>query len=143
MNAGKILQAKGGEVFTVSPGDTLLDAARVLDERKVGAVIAVDSSKKPVGVFSERDLARAVARSGAEALGHAVETVMTRGLITAGPGASIDELMGVMTDRRVRHIIIMDGDAMTGVVSIGDVVKRKIAQAEADAEALKHYIETA
>jgi CBS domain-containing protein len=92
-------------------------------------------------VFSERDLARAVAGSGAAALSEPVSSVMSTRLVTAAPSATIDELMGQMTDRRVRHILIMDEGALAGVVSIGDVVKRKIATAEAEAESLKAYIE--
>jgi CBS domain-containing protein len=93
------------------------------------------------GVFSERDLARAVAAEGAAALSETVSTVMSTRLVTATPSATIDELMGQMTDRRVRHILIVEEGALAGVVSIGDVVKRKIATAEAEAESLKAYIE--
>lgn len=143
MNAAKILAAKGGTVFTVSPDASLLEAADTLTKRRVGAVIAVDEADKPVGVFSERDLVKALAASGPEALSQPVSSVMTRALITARARESVDALMGLMTEKRVRHIIIMDGGRMAGVVSIGDVVKRKIAQAEAEAEAMKQYIETA
>lgn len=143
MTASRIIADKGSEIFTVSPGDTLIEAAATLSHRKVGAAVVVDGAGKPVGVFSERDLAKAVAAHGAAALERTVDQVMSTDLVCAGPGAAIDELMGLMTDRRVRHILILEGGSLAGVVSIGDVVKRKIADAEAEAESLKAYIEGA
>ena len=94
-------------------------------------------------MFSERDLTRALATDGPGVLDHKVSSVMTRDLITAAPETDVDALMGMMTGRRVRHILIVKDGHLQGVVSIGDVVKRKIAQAEAEAESLKSYIETA
>ena len=144
MNAANILADKGSEVFTVSPAASLLEAARALTEYRVGAVVAVEAEGgPPLGIFSERDLARALAADGPAALSKTVQDVMTTALITAGPLSTVDSLMGLMTDRRVRHVIVMNGESMVGVVSIGDVVKRKIAQAEAEAHAMKQYIETA
>ena len=143
MNASRILIEKGSAVFTVSPDNTLVEAARTLADRRVGACVVVDAGGKPVGVFSERDLARVVGLDGAEALSRRVSEAMSRTLYTAAPSASIDELMGLMTERRIRHVIIVEDGAMAGVVSIGDVVKRRIAQAEAEAESLKAYIEGA
>ena len=142
MTAARILDDKGATVFTLRPTQTLHEAAVALNQHKVGAVIVTDGDR-PVGVFSERDLARSIAVSGAAALSEPVESVMSTGLITAGPSEGIDALLALMTEKRVRHIIIMDERRMTGVVSIGDVVKRKIAHAEAEAESLKAYIEGA
>lgn len=142
MTAARILDDKGATVFTLRPTQTLHEAAVALNQHKVGAVIVTDGDR-PVGVFSERDLARSIAVSGAAALSEPVESVMSTGLITAGPSEGIDALLALMTEKRVRHIIIMDEGRMTGVVSIGDVVKRKIAHAEAEAESLKAYIEGA
>jgi CBS domain-containing protein len=143
MVASRILSDKGADVFTVRPDDDLVTAARLLTEKRVGAAVVVDTAQEPVGVFSERDLARTVAQAGAEGLAKSVSEVMSSDLGTAGPGASLDDLMGLMTRRRVRHIIIMDDGDMAGLVSIGDVVKRKIADAEAEADSLKAYIEGA
>lgn len=142
MTAARILDDKGATVFTLRPTQTLHEAAVALNQHKVGAVIVTDGDR-PVGVFSERDLARSIAVSGAAALSEPVESVMSTGLITAGSSEGIDALLALMTEKRVRHIIIMDEGRMTGVVSIGDVVKRKIAHAEAEAESLKAYIEGA
>jgi CBS domain-containing protein len=142
MTAARILDDKGATVFTLRPSQTLQEAAVALTQYKVGAVIVTEGDR-PVGVFSERDLARAIAGSGPAALSERVESVMSTGLITASPSDGIDDLLALMTEKRVRHIIIMDEGRMTGVVSIGDVVKRKIAHAEAEAESLKAYIEGA
>ncbi len=141
MLASRILEDKGSEVFSVSPKDTLAEAARALSEYRVGAAVVLDHGGLPVGVFSERDLAKAVGAEGAAALAKPVSSVMSTGLVTAGLSASVDDLMGLMTDKRVRHILIVEGNQLAGVVSIGDVVKRKIAAAETEAETLKAYIE--
>jgi len=143
MTAGKILSHKGSDVVTIRPEDTLEAAVRVLRDKRIGAAVVLGADGQPAGVFSERDLVRMVADHGAAALSMPVSSAMTRGLITAEPGAHVDDLMAMMTDRRVRHIIILESGRMTGVVSIGDVVKRKIAEAQAEAETLKAYIETA
>ncbi|WP_306016389.1 CBS domain-containing protein [Oceanicaulis sp. MMSF_3324] len=143
MTAARILEDKGATVFTLRPSQTMHEAAVALTEYKVGAVIVTDGQDHPVGVFSERDLARAIAASGPAALSERVDTVMSTKLITATPADDIDTLLSLMTEKRIRHIIIMDDQRMVGVVSIGDVVKRKIAYAEAEAESLKAYIEGA
>ena len=143
MTASRILIDKGAEVFTVSPEDTLVEAAVTLSAHKVGAAVAVDAAGKPVGVFSERDLAKAVGAHGAAALDKTVGEVMSTDLVSASPSTSIDTLMGLMTDRRVRHVLVLEDGTLAGVVSIGDVVKRKIAEAAAEAESLKAYIEGA
>ena len=143
MSASRILSQKGSDIFSVIPDTTLLDAARELTERRIGAVVVLSADREPVGVFSERDLARALAEGGPSVLDQAVTSVMTRDLITAAPETDVDDLMSLMTGRRVRHILIVKEDRLQGVVSIGDVVKRKIAEAEAEAESLKTYIETA
>lgn len=143
MNASRILSEKGREVFTIAPDTSLLHAARELTDRRVGAVVIKEDGGQPQGVFSERDLAREIAGGGAAVLTEPVSGVMSRDLVTAGLSAGIDELMGLMTQRRVRHVLILEDGELVGLVSIGDVVKRKIAEAEAEAESLKHYIESA
>lgn len=142
MTAASILKDKGGEVFTISQEASLGEAAQLLDEKRIGAVIIVGDSGGPVGVFSERDLARQIARAGAEALNVCVGECMTRDVVFCGPGDAIDKIMGMMTDRRIRHLPVVENGKLIGVVSIGDVVKRKIAEAEAEARAMKDYIAT-
>lgn len=143
MNVAAILAEKGRDVITIPPGATLIEASHVLTEHRIGAVVVAGEDGQVVGVFSERDLTRAVSRDGPAVLERPVSSVMTRALITASATTHINSLMELMTQKRVRHIIIMDEGQMSGFVSIGDVVKRKIESAEAEAGALKAYIETA
>jgi len=140
MNAAHILSKKGGDVFTISADATLLDATKVLAHHKVGAIVVCEEAAHPIGVFSERDLVRVLSQHGSAGLSQTVATVMTRDLITVAATASIDEMMQLMTEKRVRHLLIMEDSVLEGVVSIGDVVKDKIASAEAEAESLKDYI---
>jgi len=142
MNADSILENKGREVICIHAGDTLREAAQILDQHRIGAAVVTESDGAVCGVLSERDIARQAARHGAEALQMQVGECMSRNVITAKPGDTIDELLGCMTDRRIRHLPVMDGGKLAGVISIGDVVKRKIAETEAEAEAMKAYIAT-
>ncbi|MAT35850.1 MAG: inosine-5-monophosphate dehydrogenase [Ponticaulis sp.] len=135
-----ILQDKGGNVVTLDASATLLEAAEVLDDKKIGAAVAVDSSGRLVGVLSERDIVRRVARHGKDALEMSVSEAMTREVITATPDLSIQQGLEQMTDRRIRHLPVVSEGELIGIVSIGDLVKRRISAAEAEAEAMKQYI---
>ena len=112
MTASRILATKGGDVFVVSPSDTLADGAKTLSAHNIGAAVVVDGQGLPLGVFSERDLARQIADKGVVALAQPIEAIMSRRLITATPSASFDSLMELMTQRRVRHIIILEDDIL-------------------------------
>lgn len=140
MKLFNILNDKGGDVFTLKATSTLQEAARILDQKRIGAAVAVDSKGRLAGVLSERDIVRRVAESGAAALSMKVSDAMTRDVITATPDMSIDDALEQMTDRRIRHLPIVVDGKLTGIVSIGDLVKRKIAATEAEAEAMKQYI---
>jgi CBS domain-containing protein len=135
-----ILRDKGANVHAVPLEASLEEAARELHQRKVGAMVVLDAEGRLVGVLSERDIVREVARDGAAALKDKVSGVMSRGVITARPDETVDEGLARMTDRRIRHLPIVDGERLIGIVSIGDLVKRKIEQAEADAAAMHAYI---
>ena len=100
MHASQILRDKGREVFSVSPNASLVEAAKVLNDKRVGAAVVLDDKDKPVGVFSERDLARLLGTHGEAALASQVSDVMSTRLITAGSSATIDQLMEIMTERR-------------------------------------------
>ena len=142
MNLEQILKTKGNEVTTIASDVTLREAAKLLDDRKIGSVVATDSSKQIIGVLSERDIARQFARHGAGALQMTVADAMTRDVITVEPRETIDEGLARMTDRRIRHLpVCVDGE-LVGLVSIGDLVKWKIRETEAEAEAMKNYIAT-
>ena len=135
----QILKTKGGEVLTIDAQSSLGDAARFLDDAKIGAVVAVNDSGL-AGVLSERDILRQVARHGADALHMSVEESMTRGVITANPTESLDQCLARMTDRRVRHLPVMRDGRLAGIVSIGDLVKWKIEETRAEADAMADYI---
>jgi len=142
MNVASILSEKGREVTTATAQLSLADAAKILDDKRIGAVVVTDDAGAIRGVLSERDITRCIARRGAAALKETVESAMTTDVVTVEPGDSIDVVMNRMTDRRIRHLPVVEGGRLTGIVSIGDVVKRKIAAAEAEAEAMKSYIAT-
>lgn len=135
-----ILKTKGRDVVTITETATLDEAARSLDANGIGGLVVIDDAQRPVAVLSERDIVRELALHGIAALQRPVAQAMTPAFVTAGPDASLSELMVLMTDRRVRHVPIMDGDRMLGIVSIGDIVKAKIADMEAEAAALQAYI---
>lgn len=142
MNLEQILKTKGSEVIVINADVTLQDAARLLDDRKIGSVVATAKDGALVGVLSERDIARQFGRHGAGALQMTVADAMTRDVITAPPSETIDQGLERMTDRRIRHLPICRDGTLIGLVSIGDLVKWKIRETEAEAEAMKNYIAT-
>ncbi|MEJ0023670.1 MAG: CBS domain-containing protein [Alphaproteobacteria bacterium] len=135
-----ILRDKGEKVHTVPADATLEEAARELHARKVGAVVVLDAEGALAGVLSERDIVREVALGGPRALAGAVSRTMTRAVFTATPDESLEEGLARMTDRRVRHLPVVNKGRLVGIVSIGDLVKRRIEDAEAQAKALTDYI---
>lgn len=140
MHMEAILAAKGDAVFTVAPGASLSEAVDQLASRNIGALVVCDPDGRPVGILSERDVVRFLRARGPAALETPVSACMTAGPITCGPEAGLDDVMGLMTRRRIRHLPVMRDGRLAGLVSIGDVVKRKIEKAEAEAAALKEYI---
>jgi|WetSurMetagenome_2_1015567.scaffolds.fasta_scaffold38993_3 CBS domain-containing protein len=140
MLVSQVLKEKGDFVFTVAPDDNAAEAAAVLHERQVGAAVVLGQGGGVIGIFSERDLVRLIALQGAEGLKQSVSSCMTRQVIFAAPDETIDSVMARMTDRRVRHLPVLKDGRLTGIVSIGDMVKRKIAETEAERESLKAYI---
>nr|WP_303657451.1 CBS domain-containing protein [Asticcacaulis aquaticus] len=136
----QLLNAKGHQVFTVSPDDTVAAVSALLHTRKVGAFVVSDSLGRVVGIVSERDIIGALARVGARSLDMRTEEIMTKDVIVARLGQTVDSLLELMTDRRIRHLPVMEGQKLTGIISIGDLVKSKIAQAEHEAQTLKAYI---
>ena len=140
MKVEQILQSKGGDVFSVQDTDTINKAVAVLNEKNIGAVVVQDASQKVVGILSERDVVRRLGERGPEVLEMCVSECMTPDPFTCGAETTVDELMAKMTEKRIRHMPVVNDGALIGVVSIGDVVKRKINQAEEEAKALKEYI---
>lgn len=141
MILGNILREKGGEVISVAETATLREAAVKLDENRVGAMVILGEAGSVIGVFSERDLVRALARKGADALSMPVGDCMTRAVVTALPSDTIEHAMNAMTDRRIRHLPVVEDGKLLGVVSIGDLVKMRIAEADAEVDAIRSYIQ--
>jgi len=135
----EILKAKGDTVFTMAPDQTVAAAAGELMQRRVGAVVVLDG-ERVVGILSERDIVAVIAREGAAALENAVSCCMNQEVVYARPNETVDVLMGRMTDRRIRHLPVVHGEKLCGIVSIGDLVKSKIGEVEAEARGLKAYI---
>lgn len=140
MLIAQVLLEKGANVHTAAADISLETAIRELHDRRVGALVVMDGSGELLGVVSERDVVRELARRGAEALQDKVAAIMTRDVITAGPDETIDQCLGRMTDRRIRHLPVVEGERLVGLVSIGDLVKHRIAAVEAEAAAMHAYI---
>lgn len=133
-----ILHRKGREVATIAADATVADAVALLGERNIGALVVTDGDRI-AGILSERDVVRALAgRAGV--LDQVVSDLMTTDVTTCGPRATVDELMRLMTDRRVRHIPVVDEGALVGIVSIGDVVKSRIDELQTETETLHDYL---
>jgi len=139
MLVSQILKQKGDLVFTVGPTESIAAVASLLNTRRVGALVVLEA-ERVVGIVSERDVVRAVAERGADALGRPVSSCMTKDVLFAKPGETVDSLLGRMTDRRIRHLPVCERERLVGLVSIGDLVKSKISEVEAEAEGLKSYI---
>ena len=136
-----LLKDKGPNVWSVHPDDTVLDAIKVLAEKDIGALIVIEDGKT-VGIFSERDYARSVYLKGKSSPETAVRDVMASPVICVGLGHSVNECMTLMTVKRFRHLPVMDGDELIGMVSIGDLVKSVIADQQFTIEQLEHYIQS-
>jgi CBS domain-containing protein len=136
----QILQSKGADVFVVSNTMSVKEAVDMLGEKNIGAVVVKDENGAVSGIFSERDVVRRLKNEGAGVLARPVADCMTKDPFTCTVDTSLDELLGVMTKKRIRHMPVVEGGKLIGIVSIGDVVKRKIDNAEREAAALKEYI---
>lgn len=139
MLVAEILKSKGDAVFAIAPETPLAEACRELESRRVGALIVCEDDQV-VGVLSERDVVRAVARDGQAALDRHAADYMTRQVVFAEPAETVAILMERMTDRRIRHLPVLREQRLVGVISIGDVVKCQIAEASHEAESLRTYI---
>jgi CBS domain-containing protein len=143
MSVEHILSGKGRDVVTIGPDRTLAEAAECLSTRRIGAVVVADGAGGVLGIISERDVVRAVAEAGAEALNAPVSSRMTAKVVTCVPTSSIDEIMGLMTQGKFRHVPVIEGGKLAGIVSIGDVVKQRLADVESEHRAMRDYIATA
>ena len=135
-----MLDAKGRDVVTVGPDKTLLEVAGILNDKKIGAVVVTGMEGRIVGIFTERDLVRAVAGKGAAVLDQPVKSAMTTSVQRCKDETTVDELMGMMSSGRFRHVPVEQDGKLAGIISIGDVVKSRIREIELEAEHIKAYI---
>ena len=140
MNVSFLLQAKGGDVATISENRLVSDALHILRERRIGALIVTGLDAPLVGIFSERDAVRAIAGHGADALSMKVHDLMSSPVTRCKPETSVNELMGMMTAERIRHVPVVEHGALIGVVSIGDIVKARFEELEHDKKELLDYV---
>jgi len=143
MTVKAIISAKGGEVVTVEPNMDVAFAAKLLAERKIGAVVVTDADQRVIGIVSERDIVQELAAHGAAALGLSLTEVMTRNVMTCGPSDTISSVMERMTQGKFRHLPVVEQGKLIAIVSIGDVVKQRLEQMEHEQSALRDYIQTA
>ncbi|HQY43780.1 MAG TPA: CBS domain-containing protein [Paracoccaceae bacterium] len=141
MQVHQILRSKPqASVITVMPGSSVADAARLLAERRIGAVIVSDDGARPVGILSERDIVRDVGRRGGACLTDKVETLMTRNIISCAPEDSTDSVLEKMTAGRFRHMPVLKDGKMVGIISIGDVVAARLSELAMEKDALAGMI---
>jgi len=138
MNIANILARKGSMAVTVRPEQSIREALALLDRHNIGALIAVEGDR-PVGILSERDIVREAAHNEKFFM-RIVADLMTRDVITGQPHDDLPSVAHTMTERRIRHLPVLEGGELVGIISIGDVVKRKIEETEQEAAALKEYI---
>ena len=137
--AGDILNSKGRDIWSVGPDDTVFDSLRLMADKGIGSLLVMDGDKL-VGIVTERDYARKVILEGKSSKNSAVAEGMTRRVLCVTPERSIDECMALMTDKRARHLPVVDHKLVIGVVSIGDLVKAIIADQQEEIEQLGQYI---
>jgi CBS domain-containing protein len=138
-NIGAILNQKGGNIFSISPDATVFDAIRVLDERNIGALLVMDGDKL-VGLFSERDYTRKITLHGKRSRETKVSEVMSADLKTVNPREPVESCLRLMTDKRIRHLPVVEAERVVGVISIGDLVKHVISCQSATIAHLESYI---
>ncbi len=143
MTVKAILERKGYDVLTLGPNEKLSEAIRILAERRIGALVITNGDRKIVGILSERDVVRVIAKEGAAALDVAVRAAMTPKVKICNESHTVNEIMEIMTTGRFRHLPVEKHGLLDGIVSIGDVVKRRIEVVEREAEEIRAYIATA
>lgn len=140
MKVAEILQVKGSDVYAISTTSSVNEAVDILGQKNIGAVLVKNEQERLAGILSERDIVRLLHQKGVEAISAPVSACMTPEPYCCSPHTTVDELMAEMTAKRIRHMPVIEDGALIGMISIGDVVKRKIEETEKEAAALKEYI---
>lgn len=142
MNVARILKDKGRNVATLAPETLMRDVVQTLAKERIGALVICDTDRHVVGIVSERDIVRVLATSGGAVLDQPVEQFMTKEVRTCTERDTVEWLMEEMTSHRFRHMPVVDGGRLIGIVSIGDVVKQRMAVAQLEAASMREYIAT-
>ncbi len=140
MQVSAILKEKGREVVTADPDTPIAEIVATLKDRGIGAVIVAGDGDIPAGILSERDIVRAMPKHGAKLMTMRASDLMTREVVTCTQEHTVDEVMKIMTEGRFRHLPVIEGGKLVGVISIGDAVKHRLGELEAEAGALRSYI---
>lgn len=141
MHVNVILKAKPvSGVVTIAPGATLTEAVRLLAEKRIGALVVSPDGRRVAGILSERDIVRELGTRGVGCMSDTVDAVMTKKIVSCAPSDTVEEIMQKMTDGRFRHMPVMDGNTMVGLISIGDVVKARLSELAMEKDALEGMI---
>ena len=143
MNVEYILARKGREVRTIAPGASLEDALQRLRAERIGALVVSADGARIAGILSDRDILDAIADRGCDVLGESVGSLMTAKVFTCSREDRVSAIMALITDRRIRHVPVVEGGRLCGMVSIGDVVKQRLDEIEGEAAALREYVTSA
>jgi CBS domain-containing protein len=143
MTVKAILDSKGGDVATVAPNADVMFAVKLLAEHRIGALVVVDAERAVTGIISERDIIRVLAEYGTAALAQPVEQVMTSKVVTCTRGETVSSVMELMTAGKFRHLPVVEHGRLTGIISIGDVVKYRVQEIETESATLREYIRSA
>ena len=140
MIVSQLLKSKGFQVYTVSEETNIIEISRILSEKRIGVAVIINKSKKVIGIISERDIIRGLSKYGEKVLDMPSKALMTKNVITSGLDSHIDELMREMTNSRIRHMPIVEDEKLVGLISIGDVVKNRVEELQAEGDMLREYI---
>ena len=140
MTVRTILAAKGRDVITIDPGASLAEAAKLLADKRIGAVLVLGADRRMVGIISERDIVQALAARGVAVLDEPVSGTMTRKVEICNEGETISSIMERMTEGKFRHLPVLDQGRLAGIISIGDVVKHRLREVERESAAMRDYI---
>lgn len=142
MRISDVLRGKGDVVVTIAPDNTVQELLDALSQHRVGALVVSTDNESVAGIVSERDVVRHLQSAGASLLDQPVRSIMTSDVYTCEPDAAVDDLMLMMTERRIRHVPVVVDGRMTGIVSIGDVVKHRIGELQTERDQLTAYIQS-
>ncbi|MGF1625538.1 MAG: CBS domain-containing protein [Alphaproteobacteria bacterium] len=142
MLVASILKAKGHAVTSAPPETTVAQAVEILKRERIGVIVVVDTGGALAGILSERDIVHALASAGTDFLQHPISEFMTAAVVCCTPSQTLEDLMREMTNRRIRHLPVLEEGRLTGIISIGDVVKYRLGELQAERDALQEYIAT-